>query len=313
MLEFANPRCLERLAAVCDNNLSISRAAKQLGVTQSVVSRNIIKLEHAIGGALFIRRGKRLAAMTVLCAELIEIAREIAIQLSNLDNVINERLGRPARGEIRIGATHMQARYIMPEVLARLRRDFPQVRISIRQDFPSTLIELLQANIIDLAVCTEQVAAEPSLTTVEAYSWRRLLVTRADASSGVRPAKITMASLAAIPIVTYIPGITGRSSFDEAFVAAGLKSDVIIAAADSDVIKTYVRLGLGAGVIADIALEPTDCELQAQSLAHLFAPQHTRVAYRRDRRLNAAMQGFIELYCSCAGKQADLAHRWHQA
>lgn len=293
-----NLRHLEHLVAVCDCNMSVSGAAARLKIAQSAVSRSLIALEQEFGAPLFTRNGRRLVAQTQLCCALVDSARDIAMRMANLHTIAAEGHGQTASDEIRVGATHLQARYIIPEVLTRMHEKFADVRLAIRQGMPADLVELLLTNKIDLAVCTELLGENQALECAQAYSWQRVLVTRRSDPPRWNGRPPSLQDLADTPLVTYIFGITGRRSFDEAFATHGLSPQVAISAADSDVIKTYVRLGRGAGVIADVALEKeADRDLRCGSLSHLFEPMNAKIAHRRDKKPSAAMQCFIKIYC----------------
>lgn len=297
-----NLRHLSHLVAVCTSNLSMSVAASRLNLDQSVVSRNIQALEQALGGPLFFRNGRRLTAMTPLCEAILERARDLELRVKDLEAVANAARSLPVKGEIRIACTHLQARYILPQVLQQIRTQHPRIKLIIHQCFPADINELLVANRADLGICSEKLAAEDLMHSVDAYAWERALIVPKNHPLA-KAKKLTLAQLAKLEIVTYVHGITGRRQFDTTFANANLYPNVIIAAADSDVIKQFTRQGLAAGVIAAIAYDPkTDKDLLAKRLPAEFGQMHSRVIHRRDRRLTDPQRLFIECFCQESAK-----------
>lgn len=291
-----NLRHLTHLVAVCDNNFSVSTAANCLKVTQSVVSRNIQSLEQSLGGPLFIRHGRRLTGTTPLCDALLERIRDIDVRLTDLRQVAAATRSLPPHGEIRIACTHLQARYMLPQVLKELHTSHPGIKVTIHQCFPRQINGLLVSNQADLGICSETMADKALLRFEEAYCWHRaILLPAGHELTKVR--RLTLKRLAAEPTITYVHGITGRRQYDNTFAEAGLYPNVIVAAADSDVVKEFTRQGVGIGIIASIAYDPqVDAGLVVRKLPGQFRPMHARVVYRRDRGLNDAHQLFIDIF-----------------
>lgn len=292
-----NLRHLERLVAVCENGYSVSMAASKLKVAQSVVSRNIHELEQYFGAELFVRNGRRLVGPTPLCTMLIGPLHEINMRIGDLKTIADNALRQPVAGQIRIACTHLQARYVLPQVLSEVLRQHPDVKASIHQGFPSAINELLMTNGADLGICSEVLGDSRSMVTTEAFSWERVLI--APPGHPIHKVKnLTLKRLAKEPIVTYVTGITGRRLFDETFVAAGLYPNVVVSAADSDVIKEFTRRGHGIGIISEIAYDAkADGDLVPRCLGGLFKPMVTRVVHRADRQLSGAQSLFIEVFC----------------
>ena len=303
-----NLRHLNHLIAVCDNGYSISRTASKLRVAQSMVSRNIQSLEEYFGGKLFIRKGKRIVGPTPLCQEMIHSMRNVRDHADGLSVIAERVLNLPVSGKIRIACTHLQARYVLPKVMGEVQKEHPNVGISISQGFPADINDLLMSHSVDLGVCSEVLGDSRSMVSTEAYSWERILI----APHGhpvLAMKKLTLPLLAKEQIVTYVTGITGRMQFDEAFVAKGLHPNVKVAAADSDVIKEFTRLGHGIGVISEIAYDPQkDADLGYRCLDRLFKPMATRIVHRKDRLLSNAERLFIEVFCEVSKTLATNCH-----
>ena len=295
-----NLRHLAHLIAVCDNGCSESEAAKKLGIGQSVISRNIQALEGYFNAPLFERKGRRLVAPTELCATLIDSLRDIVVRLESLDAVADKLLDRPPSGDISIACTHLQARYILPGMLDRVRAKFPDIKISILQAFPSEINEILISNRAVLGICSERLKDDALMTNVAAFSWKRIaLVPKDHRLANMK--RLTLQQLGSEPVITYVPGITGRGKFDATFASEGIRPNVVVEAADSDVIKEFTRLGHGVGVVSEIAYLPKeDCDLIPLEMPKQFPSMCTSVSYRGDRMLTAAQNLFVEYFCKYA-------------
>lgn len=287
---------LRTLVAICDNDLNVTAAANQLNISQPSMSKKLSALEQAIGKPLFYRNGKRFQYETDLCRQVAAVAREILLKFDNLALLSDSAEGKTVSGEILIGTTHTQACYVLPGVLMAFRRDYPDVTVEIRQGTPADLVRQLNSNQLDMVICTEELEANKNLRTMIVFSWNRCLLLKKDHPL-VTARKLTLPLLAKYPIVTYTPGFTGRSSFDTAFAGAGLSPRIAVSAVDADVIKTYVRLGFGIGIIAEMAYEEDkDEDFVMRPLDHLFPEMHVRLAYQRDKYIPSSMQRFIELF-----------------
>ncbi len=303
-----NLRHLAHLIEVCDSGNSVSVAASRLGIAQSVVSRNIQSLEEHFGAPLFIRHGRRLTGPTPLCSALLPLLRDVKGKVGGLKEICESVLNQPVAGDIRIACTHLQARYILPQVLDQVRKRHPDVKVTIHQCFPREINDMIIANSADLGICSERLDDEAVLGCVHAYEWERVLV--APRRHPLAKGRLTLARIAAEPLVTYVPGITGRQQFDEAFVAADMYPNVVVAAADSDVIKQFARRGAGVGIIAEIAYERSaDRGLAARRLPGCFKPMNARIVYRQDRHLTPARQLFVESFCQQSAALIAAARR----
>lgn len=297
---------LRALVAVCDCNLNITAAAKLLATTQSSISKKIIRLEEELGVPLFYRNGKHLQYETDACHRLLSQARLVLASYDDLYLMSRStQQQKEVTGELNIGTTHTQARYTLPLILAKFQEDYPRVNLNIYQDKPSELVALLGRGNIDFAICTEALETNNNFKTILTYSWNRLLVVRADHPLAKLNRPITLKMLAGEQLVTYSAGFTGRKAFEEVFRANDLQPHFRISTSDTDVIKTYVRLGFGVGVITDLAYEKEkDKDLCVHSLAHLFPQMHVRLAYQQNRYLTTVMQRFIELFTQFSKKHS---------
>lgn len=285
---------LRCLVAVCENELQVSKAARELQLLQPSVSKSLMDLEKELGQPLFIRRGRRFVGMTPLCRETLAEAREV---LRRCDNIaaLGKRHGKE-HSDIKIGTTHLQARYILPAVVPQWLREFPEANIQIMQGVPANLVQMLENSQVDVVICTEAMEHHPALEAIDAYKWNRSVIL--PPGHALARGNITLKKLAAEPLVTYVHGFTGRAVFDRAFREAGLAPKVTVAAADSDIIKTYVRAGTGVGVIAAICYDAVaDCDLKRVTVAHLFPDMQVRLAFHRRKIITESMRRFMDIFC----------------
>jgi LysR family cys regulon transcriptional activator len=289
---------LRALVAVYDCDLNVTAAAAQLQTAQPAVSKNLLSLERQIGGLLFVRNGKRLVRPTHLCKSAVKMARLALLQCDNIVRQANSA-AHVAPPPLAIGATHTQACYVLPPVLAKFFVAMPHARVNIRQGSPRDLSLFLEGNRIDMAICSEEIFQNSNFRATPALPWNRCLVGSPRHPLFASSAPITLRKLAQIPLVTYVDRHTGRGSFDAAFARAGLTPNVVVAAADSDVIKTYVRAGFGCGVLSDLAWdEKQDADLAMRSLARLFPQMWAGVAHLRDKFVTPEMRAFMEIFVS---------------
>lgn len=234
--------------------------------------------------------------MTPLCQAILGKVREINVRVNNLQAISEEILKRPADGQIRIACTHLQARYILPSVLKQVRKAHPLIKTSIYQSIPSEINDLLMANQVEIGICSELMSNEEALRSVAAYKWHRVLI--APRNHKIFKLKtLSIERVADEQLITYMPGITGRGRLDATFAEAGLVPNIVVAAADSDVIKELTRQGHGVGIISSIAYEPKrDRDLKVRSLDGMFASVSTRMVYRKDRQLTISQQLFVDIF-----------------
>lgn len=280
-------------------NLNLTETAKALYTSQPGISKAILELEEELGIDLFARHGKRLKRVTEpgqLALKSIEI---IMREVANLKR-IGEQYSKQDAGTLSIATTHTQARYFLPEPVAQLRRRFPKVQVVLHQGVPEQVAAMLRDDVAEIGIATEALATHDGLVSLPCYEWQHVMVVPADhpLAKVERP---TLEQLAAQPLVLYHPTVTGRTRIDAAFERARLKPQVALEAIDSDVIKTYVRLGLGTGVVTELAMrdEPAGASpgtnLVARPLGHLFGNNVTRVAFKRGAYLRQFVYAFAEL------------------
>jgi LysR family cys regulon transcriptional activator len=290
-----NLQQLKYLCAVVDHGLNVSEAALALFTSQPGISKQIRQLEDELGLRVFVRQGKRLASLTPAGETVVATARRALREIANMKRVADEFRAEDA-GTLAIATTHTQARYVLPKVLTAFAAKFPKVRLVLHQGNPIQVAEQTQAGEADLGIATESLADYPELVTLPCYRWNRcVLVRKGHALTKVRP--LTLEALAQHPIVTYDFAFTGRSAINAAFTAKGLEPNVVLTALDSDVIKTYVELGMGAGIVAQMAYDPQkDQAFDMLDASHLFASSTTRLALRRGVFLRGYAYQFITLF-----------------
>ena len=285
---------LRFLAAIAKHQLNISLAAEHLYTSQPGVSKQIKLLEEELGIELFTRSGKHLTQITPAGQQVIERAERILQEVANIKRLAAEHRD-DHHGTLDIATTHTQARYVLPRVISQFRQRYPGVDLHLHQGTPRLISEMAVSGEVEFAVATEAIASYSDLVMMPCYRWNRCVV----APPGhplTRLAEINITDLALYPIVTYVTGLTGRSHMDRAFADAGLTPNLVFTATDADVIKTYVRLGLGVGIIARMAYEPAqDSDLAVIDVGHLFAPSVTKIAFRRGTYLRGYMYEFMQL------------------
>ena len=268
------------VSEVARRNLNVSEAAAALHTSQPGVSKQIRALEEELGTAIFVRQGRRFAAITDAGREIVTALDRILAEVANL-KAVGEEFAHHAKGSLAVAVTHTQARYALPTVVTAFKKRFPEVKLKLLQGNPHQLARMVLDGQADLAIATEALDEYPELVTLPCYSWHHCVVVPAGHRlSKVKP--LTLEAIAAFPLVTYDPTFAGRTALDRAFAARGLEPEVALAALDSDVIKSYVALGLGVGIISSRAFRPGKEEgLVALDCDHLFPTQTTRLAYRR--------------------------------
>ena len=277
--------------------LNLTEAAKKLFTSQPGVSKQIRELENELGVEIFVRHGKRIVALTEPGKAVVEVIERLLQEAENLKQVGREFQDQAA-GTLTIATTHTQARYSLPKVVSAFKRRYPKVHLTLKQGNPPQLAEMVLAREADIAIATEALDNYPKLLALPGYQWQHCVVVPAKHPLA-KERRVTLDTLAQHPIVTYDPAFAGRSRIDQAFQAQGLTPDIVLSAVDSDVIKTYVELGMGIGIIAAMALdEKRDRQLRALEAGHLFGTMTTRVAVRRGTALRGFAYTFIELFSS---------------
>jgi LysR family transcriptional regulator, cys regulon transcriptional activator len=290
-----NLQQLKYLCAVVDHGLNVSDAAEALFTSQPGISKQIRQLEDELGLSVFVRQGKRLASLTPAGEIVVATARRAMREVANLKRVADEYRGEDT-GTLSIATTHTQARYVLPKVLREFATRYPKVKVVLHQGNPVQVAEQTARGEVDLGIATEALADFPELVTLPCYQWNRVVITpKRHPLAKMTP--LTVEALAKFPIVTYDFSFTGRSAINAAFAAKGLEPNVVLTALDSDVIKTYVELGMGVGIIAQMAYDAArDTQFEKLDADHLFAPSTTRLGLRYGVFLRAYVYAFISLF-----------------
>ena len=274
-------------------NFNLTEVANALFTSQSGVSKHIKDLEDELGVELFVRRGKRFLGLTEPGKELLVIVERMLIDANNLRRLAEQFANRD-QGNLCIATTHTQARYALPQVVRAFKSAFPKVHLVLHQGSPNEIAAMLQSGEADIGIATEALQPVPELLSFPFYSWHHAVIV----PEGHPLATLSQLSLEAIaehPIITYHEGFTGRTKIDSTFAEAGLAPDIVLSALDADVIKTYVELGLGIGIIASMAFDPArDTGLRLLDCAHLFPFNTTWLALRRGHYLRGFAYRFIE-------------------
>lgn len=275
-------------------NFSLTDAAKALHTSQPGVSKAIIELEDELGVQIFDRHGKRVRGLTEPGKEVAASVERIMQEIDNLKRVAGEFAARDS-GELRVAATHTQARYAMPRVVQAFKARYPEVRLQLHQGSPTQIADLVLKDQADFAIATEAVAAIDGLVSLPCYQWQHCVVVQPD--HPLTRAPLTLEALVRYPLITYVPEFTGRNRINRAFEARQLSPDIILEAIDADVIKTYVELGLGVGIIAAVAFDrQRDANLVALPAGHLFGTNVTRLAFKKGVYLRGFAYDFISLF-----------------
>lgn len=275
-------------------NFNVTEAANTIFASQSGLSKQIRDLEEELGVAIFKRRGKRLLGLTELGEEVVRIAERVLLEADNIRQAASQ-FAISDRGVLEIATTHTQARYVLPDVIVRFKAQYPGVRLVLHQASPREIAAMLNAGAADIAIATEALGDSRTLVTFPYYSWQHIVIVPAGHPLD-RPEPVSLEEIAAYPIVTYDTGVTGRQRIDEAFDARNLDLQISMTTLDADVIKTYVALGLGVGIIAPMAFDAErETNLRRVAIEDAFAANTTSIALRRGRLHRGFVYRFIEL------------------
>ncbi|MBV8617420.1 MAG: CysB family HTH-type transcriptional regulator [Curvibacter sp.] len=273
---------------------NLTEVAHALHTSQPGVSRQIRELEDELGIELFVRVGKRLTGLTEPGGHVLPIIERMLLDSSNLRRAGQEFVAQQI-GTLSIAATHSQARYALPAAVQEFREHFPNVKLNLHQGSPRQVAEMLLSGEADVGIATEALAQYEALVALPCYRWTHSVVVRPD--HPLLDGPLTLERLAEWPLVTYDNGFTGRTHIDEAFEQRQLTPNIVLSAMDADVIKTYVELGMGVGIVASIAYEAErDTNLRAIDAGHLFGINLTRLAVRRGSYLRGYVYAFIESF-----------------
>ena len=280
---------------VAKHGLNVSATAETLYTSQSGISKQIRMLEDELGLKIFQRGGKHLTEITQVGEVIISLADEILERADKLKQVALEYTDEH-KGTLSIATTHTQARYVLPSIVRRFRNKYPDVALHMHQGTPMQISELAAKGTVEFAIATEALELFENLVMMPCYHWNRSVIVPREHPL-TRLDKLSLEAIAAYPIVTYVFGFTGRSQLDRAFDKAGLRPQVVFTATDADVIKTYVRTGMGVGIVASMAHDAVqDADLESIDASHLFERATTRIGFRRGIFLRNYMYDFIELF-----------------
>ncbi len=284
-------------------DFNLTEVANALYTSQPGVSKHIKDLEDELGIEIFVRRGKRLLGLTEPGKELAEVVERILLDTHNLRRIADQFASRET-GHFVIATTHTQARYALPAIIKWFKNDYPKVHLTLLQGSPGEIADLLVSGQADVGIATESVDKLPELASFPFYSWHHAIIVPHGHPLTIA-GEITLDILGEYPIITYHEGFTGRAHVDKAFADAGIVPDIVLSAIDADVIKTYVNLGLGVGVVASVAYDPEqDRNLTLIPVPSLFPSNTTRLAVRRGTYLRSYVHAFIEKVCPDVGEES---------
>ncbi|QIM64937.1 HTH-type transcriptional regulator CysB [Frederiksenia canicola] len=289
---------LRYLVEIVNQNLNITEAAEALYTSQPGISKQVRLLESELGINIFERNGKHIKGLTPAGEKIIAISRELLVKAQSIKSVAEEQTS-PNRGILRIATTNTQARYMLPKVIEKFKSKYPEVSLHLHQGSPSQIYDALMAGEVDLAITTEAQYLFENAILLPCYLWNRSVVVKPDhplASFVQQNRKLTVEELGKYDLITYTFGFTGRSDLDHAFNKVGILPNIVFTATDADVIKTYVRLGLGVGIMASMAYTEQDDDLMAIDASHLFQSSMTQIAFKRGSFLRNYMYDFISYF-----------------
>ena len=286
---------LKYICEVANNNLNVSTTAESLFTSQPGISKQIRLLEDELGVEIFARSGKHLTKVTPAGQEIIKSALEILKKVDNIKQLANE-YSNEKKGKLSLATTHTQARYALPTSIERFMSIYPDVSLQLQQGTPTQISKLAADGSVDFAIATEALDLFSDLIMMPCYKWNRcIIVPKNHPLSNI--SNVSLTDIAKYSIITYVFGFTGRSKLDDAFHSQGLTPKVVFTAADADVIKTYVRLGLGIGIVAQMAYdEKIDNDLVSIDASHLFSPSVTKIGFLRGTFLRGYMYDFIQMF-----------------
>lgn len=279
------------------HKFSLTEAARALHTSQPGVSKAIIDLEQELGVPIFARHGKRVKGVTAPGQGVLEAAERIMEEVDNLKKLARDYAGSP-EGTLRVATTHTQARYVLPQVIQQFSKKFPQVRLKLLQGNPPQIVSMLMHGQADIGVATESLADASGLLSIPVYDWQHVAVMKADhalAKFATTPGKLTLKDLARHPLITYEQQFSGRSKIDAAFAEVNIEPSIVLEAIDADVIKTYVHLGMGVGIVAGVAVDAKRDNLVLLPCGHLFGRNVTRLAVKEGTYLRGFVYSFVEL------------------
>jgi len=279
------------------HKFNLTAAARALHASQPGVSKAIIELEEELGVSIFARHGKRILGLTPPGQQVLSAAERIMNEIDNLKKLARDFAASP-EGTLRVASTHTQARYVLPNVVQQFVKRYPRVRLKMLEASPPQIVVLVASGQADVGVATESLADAPGLKSIPVYEWQHVAVVppgHALAKFATHPGKLALKDVARHPLVTYEAHFAGRSRLDAAFAAVGIEPSIALEAVDADVIKTYVRAGMGVGLISSVAIDAARDGLVALPCGHLFGDNTTRLAVKDGAYLRGFVYAFIEL------------------
>lgn len=283
-------------------NFNLTEAAKALNTSQPGVSKAIIELEEELGIAIFRRHGKRLRGLTEPGRAML---KSVELIMQEIDSVtrIGKEFAAQDSGSLTIATTHTQARYALPKVVQTFMQKFPKIRLSLLQGNPEQVTEMVLKDQADLAIATESIVGVNGLISMPCYQWEHMVIVPPEHAL-LKSKTPTLAELAAHPVITYHPAFAGRNKIDQAFAACDLKPEVLLEAIDADVIKTYVELGMGIGIVASMAYDnERDKHLRAIPVGHLFGMNTSHVGLKQGAYLRSYVYAFVELFAPALNRK----------
>jgi len=276
-------------------DLNLTETAKALFTSQPGISKAILELEAELGVDIFARHGKRLRRVTEPGQQVLRAIEVIMREVGNLKR-IGEEFSKQDAGTLSVATTHSQARYFLPEPVAQLRKRFPKVNIVLHQGSPEQVARMVIEEVADIGLATEALTDRDELVTMPCYEWQHAVVMPAGHSLA-QAERVSLEDLALLPLVSYHPSFSGRTRVDHAFATRHLKPNFVLEAIDADVIKTYVRIGLGVGIVSELATrdDPPGGELVSRPVGHLFGQNVTRIAFKRGAYLRNFVYAFAEM------------------
>lgn len=286
---------LRYLYEIAKQGLNVSLAAKKLCTSQPGISKQIQLLEEELGVGILVRHGKRVTGITEPGQTILVIAERILRETENLKRVGAE-FANETVGSLSIATTHTQARYALPSVAKAFSEHYPQVRLRLHQGNPTQIVEMVLSGEADIAIATEAIALCDELVMLSCYQWNRCVIAQ-PGHPLLSERTLTLERIAEYPVITYDFAFAGRSQINKAFTERNLSPNVVLTAIDADVIKTYVELGLGVGIMASMAFDPErDRNLRALDASHLFEPSTTKIGIRRGTYLRGYTYAFMEMF-----------------
>ena len=280
---------------VAHHDLNVSATAQSLYTSQPGISKQIRLLEDELGVEIFSRSGKHLTRVTPAGEAILKVAGDVLGEVDSIKKIAQE-FSNEHKGDLSIATTHTQARYVLPNVISRFMNRFPDVSLHMHQGTPAKISELASDGTVDFAIATEALEHHPDLIMMPCYSWNRVVIVP-NGHPLTQTSDISLEKLAEYPIVTYVKGFTGRSKLDSAFEEAGLSPNIVFTASDADVIKTYVKLGLGIGIVASMAYDTQkDVGLTAIDTERLFEASVTNIGFRKGTFMRGFMYEFLQQF-----------------